>query len=65
MPERVRYRRCPACDTTMDRRNFAHCSGVVIDQCFDCGSLLGPDDLAAILAFVRSGGLVPQFKTKR
>jgi len=56
----VVYRRCPACRTTMRRRNFADCSGVIVDECTRHGMFLDPGEYEAIEAFIGAGGLVVQ-----
>lgn len=53
----VKYRKCPSCAQTMSRRNFAGCSGVLVDEC-RCGTFFDAGELEDVLAFVRSGGLL-------
>jgi Zn-finger nucleic acid-binding protein len=52
----VTYRRCPACEQFMARRNYRKSSGVIIDQCRDHGTWLDADELEAIAGFILSGG---------
>jgi Zn-finger nucleic acid-binding protein len=52
----VVYRTCPACKTTMTRKNFGGCSGVIVDEC-TCGTFFDAGELESVLAFVRSGGM--------
>ena len=52
---RVEYRRCPACDALMGRRNFQKRSGVIIDQCHEHGTWLDAHELERIAGFVLSG----------
>ncbi len=54
--QRVRYRKCPACDALMHRRNFRKSSGVIIDLCNDHGTWLDADELEQIAGFILSGG---------
>jgi Zn-finger nucleic acid-binding protein len=54
---RVRYRRCPVCQDIMNRINFAHCSGVVVDVCAKHGTWFDKDELQRIVLFIRAGGL--------
>jgi Zn-finger nucleic acid-binding protein len=49
------YRQCPACGKLMNRDNYAHRSGVIIDICKDHGVWFDADELARILDWVRSG----------
>jgi len=50
------YRKCPRCQTMMNRRNFARGSGVVIDACKDHGLWFDANELSAILQWIRKGG---------
>ena len=56
--ERVRYIKCPECQTVMNRVNFARCSGVIIDVCREHGSWFDADELRRIIEFIRRGGLM-------
>lgn len=51
-----RYRPCPRCKKLMNRTNFGHRSGVVIDVCKGHGVWLEPLELHCVLLFVDSGG---------
>jgi Zn-finger nucleic acid-binding protein len=42
----------------MNRVNFAHCSGVIIDVCRGHGSWFDKDELRKIIEFIRKGGMV-------
>jgi Zn-finger nucleic acid-binding protein len=53
----VRYRRCPVCGQLMNRVNFAHRSGVVVDVCPNHGTWFDRNELQRIILFIRSGGL--------
>ncbi len=55
--ERVRYVPCPQCQQLMNRINFAHCSGVIVDVCKGHGTWFDRDELALIVEFIRAGGL--------
>ncbi len=55
--EEVRYLPCPVCGNLMHRKNFAGCSGVVIDWCKEHGFWFDAEELGKILRFVESGGL--------
>jgi Zn-finger nucleic acid-binding protein/ribosomal protein L40E len=56
-PSRVVYRKCPACDGQMQRKNFGARSGVIVDWCGKHGTWLDADELEAIADFIVSGGL--------
>ena len=56
----VVYRRCPACRKTMRRRNFADCSGVIVDECSKHGMFLDPGEYEAIETFIGAGGFALQ-----
>jgi Zn-finger nucleic acid-binding protein len=53
----VRYLPCPTCTKVMNRENFGHRSGVIIDVCKGHGVWLERGELHSVLAFVDSGGL--------
>jgi len=55
--EKIRYVPCPQCGQLMNRINFAHCSGVIVDICKGHGTWFDCDELSAIVQFIRSGGL--------
>lgn len=51
------YIPCPECTTLMNPRNFAGCSGVIVDECRNHGVWFDAGELASIIQFVRDGGL--------
>lgn len=53
----VKYVPCPDCAQLMNRVNFAHCSGVIIDLCKKHGVWFDRDELSRIVEFIRGGGL--------
>jgi Zn-finger nucleic acid-binding protein len=53
----VVYRKCPACDNLMIRRNFQRKSGVLIDRCMAHGTWLDADELEQIAGFILNGGV--------
>jgi len=53
----VRYRKCVACGTMMNRLNFGRLSGTVVDVCKGHGTFLDAGELHAIVAFIQGGGL--------
>jgi len=54
---KVTYVPCPECGQLMNRVNFAHCSGVIVDVCKSHGVWFDRDELSRIVEFIRSGGL--------
>lgn len=54
---KVRYYPCPVCQALMNRVNFAHCSGVIVDICRTHGTWFDKDELRRIVEFIRGGGL--------
>ena len=64
--EKIRYVPCPQCAQLMNRINFAHCSGVIVDVCKGHGTWFDRDELSGIVEFIRGGGLeVARQKEKR
>src|SRR5207253_4254963 len=62
----IRYIPCPQCRQLMNRINFAHCSGVIVDVCKGHGTWFDRDELSHIVQFIRAGGLeVAREKEKR
>ena len=57
LPNAVRYMPCPECGELMNRSNFAHSSGIVLDVCKRHGVWLDRGELPALFAFIGAGGL--------
>jgi Zn-finger nucleic acid-binding protein len=55
-PQRA-YIPCPECGKLMNPRNFAGCSGVILDWCSKHGSWFDRQELHRIVAFIRGGGM--------
>jgi Zn-finger nucleic acid-binding protein len=53
----VRYRKCVACGTLMNRLNFGKLSGTIVDVCKGHGTLLDAGELHRIVTFIQGGGL--------
>ena len=53
----VRYRKCVACGTMMNRLNFGKISGTIVDVCKGHGTLLDAGELHRIVSFVQGGGM--------
>jgi Zn-finger nucleic acid-binding protein len=56
-PNQAAYIPCAQCGKLMNRSNFAHISGVIIDSCKPHGTWFDKDELSRIIEFIRSGGL--------
>jgi Zn-finger nucleic acid-binding protein len=56
-PDVVRYIPCPSCGKLMNRVNFAHSSGIVLDVCKTHGLWLDRGELQRVLEFIDAGGL--------
>jgi Zn-finger nucleic acid-binding protein len=55
--EHVQYAPCPICKTLMNRINFAHASGVIVDVCTNHGTWFDADELRRVIEFIRAGGV--------
>ena len=55
--QHVHYVPCPICKELMNRVNFAHCSGVIVNVCRQHGTWFDKDELRRIVEFIRAGGL--------
>jgi Zn-finger nucleic acid-binding protein len=51
------YVPCPECNQLMNRRQFAACSGVVVDWCRAHGTWFDRNELRQIVQFILAGGL--------
>ena len=58
------YRQCPFCGEMMNRTNFGGRSGIIIDTCRDHGAWFDADELATVMIWVRSGGLIEAQRRK-
>ena len=52
----VSYIKCPVCRKIMNRVNFGHRSGVVIDRCRDHGVWLDGGELRHLMEWTKAGG---------
>lgn len=55
--EAVQYAPCPICKRLMNRVNFGHASGVIVDVCTSHGTWFDADELRRVLDFISAGGL--------
>jgi Zn-finger nucleic acid-binding protein/RNA polymerase subunit RPABC4/transcription elongation factor Spt4 len=53
----VHYRPCPVCRKFMNRLNYGHVSGVILDVCKEDGLWFDRDELRRVLEFIEAGGL--------
>ncbi len=51
------YVPCPECGELMNQKNFAGCSGILIDSCKSHGVWLDRQELQKIVNFIKDGGL--------
>jgi Zn-finger nucleic acid-binding protein len=51
------YIPCPECGGLMQRKNFAGCSGVIVDWCKPHGFWFDRQELTEIVLFIKAGGL--------
>jgi len=51
------YIPCPQCKKLMNRRQFADCSGVIVDWCKAHGTWFDRNELRQIVQFIQAGGL--------
>ncbi|HBA66554.1 MAG TPA: hypothetical protein DCZ48_10355 [Methylococcaceae bacterium] len=56
--KKVKYIRCPVCDTFMRRINYGHRSGVVIDRCNAHGIWLDNGEITHLMEWKKAGGLL-------
>jgi Zn-finger nucleic acid-binding protein len=55
-PADFTYRKCPECGVLMNRVNFGHRSGVVVDQCLIHGIWLDNGELTHLMEWKKAGG---------
>lgn len=56
LPDTVRYKACPVCETVMLRRNYGNVSGVIVDCCGDHGTWVDENAFAELASFIVRGG---------
>jgi Zn-finger nucleic acid-binding protein len=61
----VRYIPCPQCTKLMNRVNFAHSSGVILDVCKTDGVWLDRGELQRVMGFVEQGGMAVERERQR
>jgi len=55
--QRRAYIPCPECGVIMTPKNFAGCSGIIIDSCRKHGSWFDWQELHQVIEFIRKGGM--------
>ena len=65
LPDTVKYVACPRCQKLMNRVNFSHSSGVIMDVCKTDGVWLDRGELQRVMGFVEAGGLTVQRERER
>ncbi len=55
--DKISYVPCPDCKQLMNRSNFAHSSGVIVDICKQHGVWFDVEELPHIIEFIKKGGL--------
>ena len=63
-PAKVEYLKCPECGELMNRNNFGHRSGVVIDRCALHGVWLENGELIHLLEWKKAGGQLLHEQTR-
>jgi Zn-finger nucleic acid-binding protein len=65
-PEKeIHYLPCPICHNLMNRVNFDHCSGVIVNVCSQHGTWFDKDALRHVVEFIRAGGLEKERRRER
>ncbi len=57
LPSKRFYIPCPECGKLMNQKNFAGCSGIVVDLCKPHGIWFDRQELQGIINFIKNGGL--------
>jgi Zn-finger nucleic acid-binding protein len=63
--KKVKYVPCPVCKTLMNRVNYKHRSGVVIDQCSKHGVWLDNGEITHLMEWKKAGGDLLDAKKKK
>jgi Zn-finger nucleic acid-binding protein len=61
----VHYVKCPVCSEVMNRVNFGHRSGVIVDICGHHGTWFDPGELTRVLEWIAGGGLADERARER
>ncbi|MFK5984745.1 MAG: zf-TFIIB domain-containing protein [Pseudomonadota bacterium] len=60
----IRYRKCPECRKFMQRSNYAHKSGVIIDRCQQHGVWIDSGETTHLMEWKKAGGELLHAKVK-
>ncbi len=52
----IKYRKCPICQSFMQRSNYGHRSGVIVDRCHKHGVWLDSGEITHLMEWKKSGG---------
>lgn len=56
--KQIKYVKCPVCQVLMNRVNFGHRSGVIIDQCKKHGIWLESGEITHLMEWKKAGGQI-------
>ncbi len=65
LPEAMRYKPCPVCDTFMTRLNYAGSSGIIVELCGHHGTWVDQSAFGSLTDFVSRGGDLIQSRRRR
>jgi len=63
--KKITYKRCPECQEFMQRKNFGHKSGIVVDRCRNHGVWLESGEITHLLEWRKAGGQLLDDKIKQ
>lgn len=52
----IKYKKCPVCQSFMQRSNYGHRSGVVVDRCHKHGVWLDSGEITHLMEWKKAGG---------
>ncbi len=62
--QKVKYVKCPVCKVLMNRVNYGHRSGVIIDQCIKHGIWVDSGEITHLMEWKKAGGELLHAKEK-
>lgn len=63
--KKVKYVKCPVCRVLMNRVNYRHRSGVILDQCSSHGIWLNSGEITHLMEWKKAGGELLDAKKKK
>lgn len=63
--KKIKYVECPVCHILMNRVNYSHRSGVIIDQCIKHGVWLDNGEITHLMEWKKAGGELLSTKKKQ